>query len=1286
VALLLIGVAIGVTIGVLWVVHLVWHKGLEWTAKSSEIVSALVVVAGLVAARFAWIARWARGPQPPTPEEIDKARINLQAALSGAWSEEGSEVYEYEPMRVRFARRTEAIDSQEPHDAARADAPAVEQAQAGDGDFDSVADAFRQQPRYRRVVLGEAGAGKTVLVTELQRKLVEAPQPGDPLPVIVPAAAWKPDKQSLLDWLAERLAEDYGWLPEAHARALVARGMVLPILDGLDEMPRWLRSDAIARINKHHMYRPLVVTSREEEYRDAAGQNPAVVKNSVVVAVQRLRPADTRRYLDPTGSGGWIEVLGETDADSGELAGVLANPLMLWLARVEYEGKSPDNLTLFGSGRSIQRHLLDQFVPTVYANDSAQPTAGRFRCTEQQAKRWLGHLGAPGLAWWQISAVAGRWRRLGRALRAAVLYSVVAILGIWVLERHGNWRHGAYSGPVNLSDLLLGGPVGRLIQPAIRTLTMNVKGPTLRDLTTVSHVTDGVLSHTFLLVLAAALLLINVTVKGSLGPNLLPVRLQFRAMDVLRALIRCCVLFGLAALAALLLLYFTHWPVSAAVFFGSRSTWIALVAVSLLGLISIPRRFIIGSDTVGNLSPDTSLRLDRQADLVVTVSRRSAVAVAVWLFCGAQIAIAYGLYAITATVVAVTLGGQNSYASRSYIDARIWLAAQGWAPWRMMDFLADANLRGVLRQNGAAYQFRHIRLEHQVRDWRRDPARLDEWKSRLGELTNMARERVGWRRKETLDRNDEDATRRWWSAHAGPDAVLPEFANDLADLASQKWWWSDERARVAALRNLLDDYQTLAETDPATFKPGLARALKDSASAFPWDEALRVTEKAVDCYRELAQTDPAAFFPGHAEAVSDLTRQLTRLDRLEEARCLTTDIVDTARRLAEDDRARFLPVLARSLRDLSEWLWRSQAEESVSTQREVVAIYRELTEKDPARFARSLTSSLAVLAWMFKELERRGDELTAIRYEFDAYRKRAERIAEIRHQIAESDLAILLQYPQEPTTGKQFFGRTRSEQHKTTLGAASRAAVTFGKLAESQPAEFLPDLAEAANGLAVELKSTGKRREARILADEADRIRGRYRRSVDVTQREAREVRPLDGMDGLALRLWKLGKHVDAVKLAQISRDLAPASQAGAATGEERKVWSCEKNVRSLQLRAQKDARALRDLASAQEGLAEALDTLAFRRKVAGRAADADAAMRQAATARQEAADIYYQGHSNRSDLPKSSGTLARRLQASGGGDSSDRSLRRQRDTPAVLATLLEPAPIADSTQSGDPI
>jgi hypothetical protein len=41
----------------------------------------------------------------------------------------------------------------------------------------------------------------------------------------------------------------------------------------------------------------------------------------------------------------------------------------------------------------------------------------------------------------------------------------------------------------------------------------------------------------------------------------------------------------------------------------------------------------------------------------------------------------------------------------------MWLAAQHKLPWSLMPFLDDAHQRGVLRQQGAVYQFRHARLQ-----------------------------------------------------------------------------------------------------------------------------------------------------------------------------------------------------------------------------------------------------------------------------------------------------------------------------------------------------------------------------------------------------------------------------------------------------------------------------------------------------------------------------------------------------------------------------------------------
>jgi hypothetical protein len=54
----------------------------------------------------------------------------------------------------------------------------------------------------------------------------------------------------------------------------------------------------------------------------------------------------------------------------------------------------------------------------------------------------------------------------------------------------------------------------------------------------------------------------------------------------------------------------------------------------------------------------------------------------------------------------------------TYFLCRTWLTIRGELPWRLMPFLHDAHVnRGVLRQVGAVYQFRHIDLQRRIASW-----------------------------------------------------------------------------------------------------------------------------------------------------------------------------------------------------------------------------------------------------------------------------------------------------------------------------------------------------------------------------------------------------------------------------------------------------------------------------------------------------------------------------------------------------------------------------------------
>ena len=138
-------------------------------------------------------------------------------------------------------------------------------------------------PSGRLLILGGPGAGKSVLAVRLVRDLLSARQPGDQVPVLFTLSSWDPGRQRLPDWMIARLVQDYTGLramitsatgrKESVAAALVDGGRILPVLDGLDQIGPGLRAEAIAAINRLGSEIPLVVTSREAEYRQAADES-----------------------------------------------------------------------------------------------------------------------------------------------------------------------------------------------------------------------------------------------------------------------------------------------------------------------------------------------------------------------------------------------------------------------------------------------------------------------------------------------------------------------------------------------------------------------------------------------------------------------------------------------------------------------------------------------------------------------------------------------------------------------------------------------------------------------------------------------------------------------------------------------------------------------------------------------------------------------------------------------------------------------------------------------------
>jgi hypothetical protein len=180
------------------------------------------------------------------------------------------------------------------------------------------------------------------------------------VPVILPAVSWDP-AESLFPWIAAWLSRNYPNLSTrvkgatgqatSLAMTLVESGMVIPIIDGLDELPQFARAKALMEINAAGSNAPVVLISRPREYSRAVAVAGRPVTQAPTIELQPLRPPEVQEYLMqatteiPTGR--WNAVFARLATEPhGPLATALTNPLMLWLCRTIYEsgGSNPSEL------------------------------------------------------------------------------------------------------------------------------------------------------------------------------------------------------------------------------------------------------------------------------------------------------------------------------------------------------------------------------------------------------------------------------------------------------------------------------------------------------------------------------------------------------------------------------------------------------------------------------------------------------------------------------------------------------------------------------------------------------------------------------------------------------------------------------------------------------------------------------------------------------------------------------------------------------------------------------
>ncbi|GAB3855559.1 hypothetical protein GCM10029963_50530 [Micromonospora andamanensis] len=176
------------------------------------------------------------------------------------------------------------------------------------GNIDTIADFYRQKTPGRMLILGAAGAGKSVIGITLLLKLIDevltlAKVEGEELkvPVIFNLTSW-PSEKKFDDWLVEEISMRFRLSPAA-ARELVHDKRILPILDGLDEMDTEAESPdraewAVGQLNDYiaiNWNEPIVVISRSgSQYYSRLR---ARFRNMQAISIKPISSRRAEKYL-----------------------------------------------------------------------------------------------------------------------------------------------------------------------------------------------------------------------------------------------------------------------------------------------------------------------------------------------------------------------------------------------------------------------------------------------------------------------------------------------------------------------------------------------------------------------------------------------------------------------------------------------------------------------------------------------------------------------------------------------------------------------------------------------------------------------------------------------------------------------------------------------------------------------------------------------------------------------------------------------------------------------------
>jgi hypothetical protein len=191
------------------------------------------------------------------------------------------------------------------------------------------------------LILGAPGSGKTITLLELTRDLIQRadPDPSQPIPVVFNLSSWAEKRQPLLAWLTEELGTKYR-VPKRIGRSWLEENWLLPMLDGLDEVPTEHRAacvEAISSFIDETGVPGMAVCSRIEEYTAL----PKRLKTGGAICLQPLSWEQVETYVERSGPA--LASLRMGLQQDQVLRTLAETPLMLSIMSLAYQNRTVDS-------------------------------------------------------------------------------------------------------------------------------------------------------------------------------------------------------------------------------------------------------------------------------------------------------------------------------------------------------------------------------------------------------------------------------------------------------------------------------------------------------------------------------------------------------------------------------------------------------------------------------------------------------------------------------------------------------------------------------------------------------------------------------------------------------------------------------------------------------------------------------------------------------------------------------------------------------------------------------